>query len=131
MNHESRNANEFDFLLKKYPSETGAHENFIKHSPNTRNGIYLFFDFIDLLTNARSNLCNSRRLIFSAFKYNEFEDPVRLERVEITWKLLHNVIDSDRNISANLEKGYILIHKGLHLGHNKQNVSLSNNFSCH
>ena len=63
-NHSTK-VDAFNLLLKKYPSETRAHGNFKKHPSNTRNWIYLFFDFVHLFKKVSNNLCNSGRFTFS------------------------------------------------------------------
>ena len=68
---------------------------------NKRNGVYLLFDPVHLLENVRNNLINSRKFVFSTFK---FDDPVSLEGGEITWKLLHGVFDKDENMQPDLKK---------------------------
>ena len=69
----STNVNGFNLLLKKYISKTRAHENFVKHLFNTQTGFTFSFDYAGLLKKIRNNLCNLRRFIFPALKFDEFD----------------------------------------------------------
>ena len=106
-NH-STNMAAFNILMKKYPHT--KKDISINHPWNINNGIYLFFDSVHLLINIRDNLCNSRRIIFPQFNFDEFYDSINLDAGEITWKLLHDVYDKDENLPGTLKKTYKLTY---------------------
>ena len=117
-NHAT-NVASFREFYRKYGSDSD--ENAIIHSSNKSMNIYLLYDCVHLLKNARNNLLNSKRFIFPFFRSNFITTPSG----EISWKLLHDVYDKDKELQANLRKAHKLTYKALHPGDNKQSVPLA------
>ena len=65
---------------------------------------FMFFEPVHLLTDVWKNFFNLRRSTFPELKSGKFCDSIKLDRAEITWKLLHNVYDKDENLPGNLKK---------------------------
>ena len=75
--------------------------------------VYLFFDAVHLIKNVRNNLLATKRLIFPPFSFNGFQEKLDVPGGEISWKLLHDVHDIDKSLSANLKKGSKTQLKGM------------------
>lgn len=117
-NHTT-NVAAFKELWKKYGKI--EQENAIRHPTNKELKIYLFYDAVHLMKNIRNNLLNTKRFIFPSFKSSFINIPSG----EITWKLIHDVYDRDKNLQAHLRKAHKLTFKALHPGDNKQSVPLA------
>ena len=122
-NH-STNVNAFSRLLDIYGDQ--ATPNIITH-PSQSSRIYLFYDSVHLLKNIRNNLLNARRFIFPPFQFEGFFDSINVPGGEITWKLFHDVVESDMSLPGQLRKAPKLSNETLHPGNNKQNVALALN----
>ena len=87
--------------------------------------IYLFYDSVHLMKNVRNNLLNNKRFIFPEFNFSGFYDDIVCESGEISWKLFHDVYESDEKVQGNLRKAPKIKAKVLHPGSNKQSVPLA------
>ena len=105
--------------MKKYGKI--EQENVIRHPTNKEFKINLFYDAVNLMKNIRNNLLNTKRFIFPSFKSSSINIPSS----EITWKLIHDVYDRDKNLQAHLRKAHKSTFKALHPGNNKQSVPLA------
>ena len=85
---------------------------------------FMFFEPVHLPTDVWINFFNLRRSTFPELKSGKFCDSIKLDRAEITWKLLPNVYDKDENLPGNLKKACKLPFKLIQPKNNKQNVSL-------
>ena len=56
------------------------------------------------IKNIRNNLLGRKRFIFPSFEFLEFQDKIDFPAGEISWKLLHDVCDKDKELSCNLKK---------------------------
>ena len=122
-NH-STNISAYNHLIKSYGNPSNPYT--ITH-PSNNKIIYLFYDAVHLVKNIRNNLLNARRFLFPPFKFDGFYDPIDVPGGEITWKLLHDVYDTDQALQANLRKAPKLSYRTLHPGDNKQSVPLALN----
>ena len=84
--------------------------------------IYLCYDAVHVIKNARNNLLKCKRFIFPPFGFSGFKDPINAPGGEIAWKTFHDVFGRDPNLHANLRKAPKLTTKVLHPGNCKQNV---------
>lgn len=120
----SSNVSAFTQLIEEYGFSPEV--NAIIHPSSCGNYIlYLFFDAVHILKNIRNNLLNYRRFIFPSFTFDGFFDKIYLPAGEISWKLLHDIIDKDAMLQANLKKAYKLTYRALHPGNNKQDMNLA------
>ena len=84
--------------------------------------IYLCYDAVHVIKNARNNLLKCKRFIFPPFGFSGFKDPINAPGGEIAWKTFHDVFGRDPNLHANLRKAPKLTTKVLHPDNCKQNV---------
>ena len=78
------------------------------------------YDTVNLLKNVRNNLLSVKHFIFPPLNSNF----ITISSKEISWKLLHDIYDKDKELQANLRKEHKLTYKSLHTGDNKQSVKL-------
>ena len=90
--------------------------------------VYLFFDAVHLIKNVRNNLLGKKRLIFPPFSFNGFQEKLDVPGGEISWKLLHDVHDIDKSMSANLKKAPKLNSKVCFVITNTRQLHISNAF---
>ena len=84
--------------------------------------IYLCYDAVHLIKNARNNLLTCKRFMFPQFEFSGFKDPINVPGGEIAWKSFHDVFERDASLHANLREAPKLTAKVLHPGNCKQNV---------
>ena len=90
--------------------------------------VFLFFDAVHLIKNVRNNLLAKTRFIFPPFSFNGFQEKLDVPGGEISCKLLHNVLDNDKSLSANLKKAPKLNSKICFLITNTRQLHISNGF---
>ena len=87
--------------------------------------VYLFFYAVHLIKNVRNNLLANKKLIFPPFSFNGFQEKLDVPGGEISWKLLHDVHDNDKSLSANLKKAPKLNSKVCFLITNTRQLHIS------
>ena len=100
-------------VCDNHPSNVSAYKKLLTDANGDANSlfvmidqepVYLFFDAVHLIKNVRNNLLARKRLIFPPFSFNGFQEKLDVPGGEISWKLLHDVHDIDKSLSANLKK---------------------------
>ena len=84
--------------------------------------IYLMFDAVHLIKNARNYLPKYKQFIFPEFKFDKFRDDINVPAGELRWKNLLDVYDRDQCLDAHLKLAPKLTYRACHPGDNKQNV---------
>ena len=85
--------------------------------------MYLFFDTVHLMKNIRNNLLARKKFLFPPFHSDALHDPIMVEGGEVSWNLLHQVYEKDKECQANLRAAPKLTAEVLHPGNCKQSVS--------
>ena len=80
-----------------------------------------FFNTVHLVKN-RKNFLNSKKLIFPAFEFIDFN--FQCSEVYVTLGHLHKIHEFHPNLQSHLKKGSELSYQVLHPGKNKQNFLL-------
>lgn len=107
---------------RKLLSEYANNDSDLSITVNERK-IYLFFDTVHLLKNIRNNLLARKKFLFPPFHCEALSDSISVEGGEVSWSLLHQVYEKDKECQANLRAAPKLTAEVLHPGNCKQNVS--------
>ena len=119
-NH-STNVSAFDFLRKRFKSESPLHFT----NPADNNKTYLFFDNVHLIKNIRNNLLNGKKFVFPSFNFDNGNIKIDCPDGYIAWSDLHRLYERDSKLKGNLRKAPKLSYRALHPGNKKQNVPLA------
>ena len=124
-------------VCDNHPSNVSAYKKLLTDANGDANSlfvmidqepVYLFFDAVHLIKNVRNNLLAKKILIFPPFSFNGFQEKLDVPGGEISWKLLHDVHDIDKSLSANLKKAPKLNSKVCFVITNTRQLHISNAF---
>lgn len=119
-NHPS-NVSAYRKLLSEYSKDNN---NLCIHINDKRT--YLFHDSVHIIKNIRNNLLGRKRLIFPPFSSDALKElSFDIKGGEVTWALLHNVYEKDKQCQANLRAAPKITASVLHPGNCKQSVPVA------
>ena len=87
-------------MIAKY----GESQDDLYISMEVSRKIYLFYDTVHLVKNIRNNLLARKRFIFPPFSFSGFPQRIEVPGGEISWKILHDLHEKDKECTSNLRK---------------------------
>ena len=110
---------DFSNILNRYGNSYFS----IFHTNNDLKRTCLFFTTVHLVKNLKNNFLNSKKLMFPAFEYSDFN--IQCSDVYVILGDMHKIYDFDKNLQSHLKKALKLSYQVLHSGNNKENVLLA------